>query len=159
MAIFSLPKINDIAQTMTLFLSQNTDIDETEQLMTTADDQLYVFEYLDDTDQPVAASVCELRFIANAGAAMTMVPAGIAEEAIQTNEVTTTMSDNAYELMNMVSRYLIDSTSPHLRIGKMYKKTELPVTVKTVLEQAAKQRTFSVTVPNYGQGSFQISVT
>ena len=114
--------------------------------------------YVDDADKPVAAVLCDIPFAANAGCALSMLPAGAAKDAIKTKKLEQTMLDNLYEVMNIVSTMLMDEHTPHLKLGTLYPDLgKLPADAKAMLGAAAKNHAdFMITVPRYGAGGLSL---
>lgn len=114
--------------------------------------------YVDDADKPVAAVLCDIPFAANAGCALSMLPAGAAKDAIKTKKLEQTMLDNLYEVMNIVSTMLMDEHTPHLKLGPLYPDLgKLPADAKAMLGAAAKNHAdFMITVPRYGAGGLSL---
>jgi len=112
----------------------------------------FVYNYVDDEDNSVALLVADPSLVANAGSAMMMVPAGAAAEAAETGELSAMMLDCYYEVANILSRTLMDDSSVHLRLEKMYNPGENAVLIEQYGGEC-KQVSYNVQVPEYGAGN------
>jgi len=110
----------------------------------------YVAIFVDPENQPVAAGVCDTAFAAYSGAAFSMVPKNVAEEALSSGDLSGMIADNLNELMNICSRLLMSDFTPHLRLDKVVPKSEAECLAD--MEERGRKVTFDVTVPRYGSG-------
>lgn len=118
----------------------------------------FVYNYVDDDDVSVAVLVADSSLVANAGAAMMMVPAGTAAEAAETGELSNMMLDCYYEVANILSRTLMDDSSVHLRLEKMYTPGENADLIQQYGGEC-KQVSYNVQVPEYGAGNMTFFLT
>ncbi len=144
-----MPKIEDINDTFTMLFGEGVDVSPSSDSRETH----YVGIFVNDEDQPVAAISCDLQFAAYAGSALSMIPVGGAEDAIAENSPSETMTANLQEVMNICSRWFMNSDSPHLRLIAVQTTDEISADVQTVVA-ADKHLEFNVEIPNYGQGHF-----
>ncbi|MEL7312322.1 MAG: hypothetical protein AAFN07_12470 [Pseudomonadota bacterium] len=122
-------------------------------------DGQYVATYIDDNDKLVAIGGGDPAFVAYAGAALSMIPAGTAQDMIDNNDITEAISDNFYEVMNICSRLLMtEKDDQHLRLDK----TLSPGEAAEYVSQLSANGTpvgFELNVPNYGAGRLSFLVT
>ena len=111
----------------------------------------HVATYVGDDKDIVALCACEDRFVAYAGAALTMVPANVADEMVQQKDLSDIILENFHEVMNICSRLLINDTSPHLRLDKTLAPGESEAAMSAVTEQS-RVMNFKVAIPEYGDG-------
>ncbi len=112
----------------------------------------HVATFIDDEDKLVAACVCDKAFVAYSGAALSMIPANVANEMISGNSISDALIGNFYEVMNICSKLLMSDSSAHLRLDK----TLDPGTggdALAALEGTAEKVAFRVDIPNYGSGT------
>lgn len=121
-------------------------------------DKQHVATFIDDDDQLVALCVCDKEFVAYSGAALSMIPADVANEMISGNAVTEAMVGNFYEVMNICSKLLMSDGSAHLRLDKTLGPEESTETV-SALKESAQIIAFNVEIPKYGSGSLTFLVT
>ena len=118
----------------------------------------FVYNYIDDEDNSVAVMVADPSLVANAGSAMMMVPAGAAAEAVETGDLSDMMLECYYEVANILSRTLMDDSSVHLRLEKMYSPGENADLIKQYGGEC-KQVSYNVQVPAYGDGNMTFFLT
>lgn len=124
------------------------------------EDQKLIGLFVDPEGQPVAACTCDLDFAAYGGAALSMMPKGGAEDAAENDDLSESMKENVYEIMNICSRLLMSDDTPHLKLGEMYVgASELPADAAEVLKAAEGHSHFDVKIPNYGVGKLAIIST
>ena len=76
--------------------------------------KLYVATYADDADKIVSVGVCDLPFAASAGAALSLVPPGVAAEAVRAGLLPAELSENLREVLNVMAS-LFGATHVRLR--------------------------------------------
>jgi len=109
-------------------------------------DQIALF--IDDDSNPIAACCCDNLFAAYSGASLTRIPADVAKEAADSNDLSKMMLDNFYEVMNICSKLLMDDHSTHLRLDKVLPKAEM----NGALDNMNAYANFQVEIPRYGMG-------
>lgn len=115
--------------------------------------------FIDSEDKPVAGCVCDVPFAAYAGSALTMLPPGGAEDAVETGDISEMMQDNLNEVMNICSRMFMSDETPHLRLDILYKYEDLSDEAKEVLAGAEGRRTLDIDIPRYGKGKLFMVTT
>lgn len=94
-----------------------------------------------------------MKFAAFAGAALTKIPLGGAEDAAESGELTENMLGNLYEVMNICSRLFMDSSSPHLKLDKLYASiSDLPDNALALVNAITGRLDLKVNIPGYGEG-------
>jgi hypothetical protein len=107
--------------------------------------------FVSDSGEPVALCGADANLAANFGAAFSMLPANVAKEAAKTRELTSVMTDNLREIMNICTRLVMDNTSPHLKLEQIYSVKTLPAPAAALLTPA-RRREFQLQLPKYGAG-------
>ena len=149
------PKDVDVKAMLAMLLGDNLEVKPAPGALDTSKG-LYAL-YVDDTDAPVAACVCDPAFAAYAGGALSMLPPGGAEDAAKSGELSDVMVDNTYEVMNICSRLLMTDSTPHLRLQKLYKDMgEIPEGGRSVVTKPSKRVDFDLKVPRYGSGRLSL---
>ncbi len=118
----------------------------------------YVATFVSDEDQLVAFCACDKEFVAYSGAALSMIPADVANEMISGNAVTEVMIENFYEVMNICSKLLMSDSSAHLRLDKTLSPEDSAGPV-AALQESAHITGFGVDIPRYGKGRLIFAVT
>ena len=116
----------------------------------------YIGTFVDDDGKLVGGCVADINFAAYAGAAMSMLPKGAADDAIKSKAVTEVMTGNLGEVFNILSRVVMDESSDHLRYQAVLgpeADTQVSDTIKALTENA-----FAVNIPKYGKGQLSIFI-
>lgn len=116
--------------------------------------------YHDQQGRLAALSLADLRFAAATGAALGMIPAAAAADAVKEGALSDTLLENYREVSNILSSVLNSPTSPHLKsVGAWTTDdAELPDEVWGVIADARKRREFAVTIDGYGDGRLGIVI-
>ncbi|MEM7762605.1 MAG: hypothetical protein AAF290_00870 [Pseudomonadota bacterium] len=114
--------------------------------------------YIDTNDSLVAVAACDAKFVCYAGAALSMVPAHVADEMAASGDITPAIQDNFYEFMNICSKLMMSDTSDHLRLSTVGTASEVFAEAEP-LNSVATRHTFNVSLPGYGQGSLNFLVS
>ncbi len=116
--------------------------------------------YVDGEGKPVGVCLCDTHFAAYAGAALSMLPPGGAEDAADTGDISATMKENVYEVMNICSRLLMSDDTPHLKLENMYNDVaELSEEAVEMIKSAEAGSHFDIDIPNYGKGKLSLVTT
>lgn len=116
-----------------------------------------IAEYIDDNDVLTALCLADHNFVCYSGAALSMVPAAAANESIRRKELPDNLLDNYSEVVNIMSRLLNSSTSPHLRLGKVHVVPGvIPESVQEVMKSPSLRRDYAVTMTGYGSGNISM---
>lgn len=107
--------------------------------------------FIDDEDKLVAVCVCDKSFVAYSGAALSMIPAGVANDMINGGEVSEALVGNFYEVMNICSKLLMSDSSAHLRLDKVLEPGDAGSTTAE-LKGDSVLKGFIVDIPGYGSG-------
>lgn len=111
----------------------------------------HVATFIDDDDKLVGLCLCDQQFVAYSGAALSMIPAGVANEMIAGNDITDAMVGNFYEVMNICSKLFMADSGPHLRLDKTLGSSEAADSIAS-LSESATTKGYSVGIPGYGAG-------
>jgi hypothetical protein len=117
----------------------------------------FVATFVDDSDKLVGVCAADLSFAAFAGTAMSMLPPGVAKEAIAAKQLSDVMKGNLGEVMNILSRLFMSDTSPHLRFLAVHGPGEQNKLADSL--SGANRSNFSITIPRYGTGQVSFLVT
>ncbi len=116
----------------------------------------YVAVFIGDDGSPVALCACDLPFAANSSASLSMLPPGVAKDAIKTKQLTDVMLANLAEIMNIGTRLLITDTSPHLKLEKVYPSSAVPPGAAAIVGSANGRVDFNVGLGKYGPGHLAV---
>jgi len=153
MATIPLPKPIELQQMLSMMYGTGLKAEAGEPVPVEPGSRSLVALYVDDDDQPVAACALDYPFTAYAGASLTRIPLGTADECADSGEFSEVMLGNVHEIMNICSRLLMNSESPHLRLQSLHvEPDELPEPVLELVKEAPASADFSVSFPDYGEG-------
>jgi len=110
----------------------------------------YIATYVDDEDKLVALCACDLSFVAYSSAALSMIPAAVANEMIKDKDLNETVIANFHEIMNICSKLMMSDDSAHLRLLKTIDPSESEKTVADF--KAASTSAYAIDIPKYGIG-------
>jgi len=108
--------------------------------------------YVTDDGKPVALCACDLAFAANSGAALSMLPPGVAKDSIKTGQLTETMLANLGEVMNICTRLVLHEGTPHVRLNAVCPIAKLPPAGMAIATAPKARIDFEVTLGKYGNG-------
>jgi len=105
-------------------------------------------------DDGVSVSLCgaDANLAASFGAALSMLPVGVAKDAAKSHQLTDVMIDNMREIMNICTRLVMDAGSPHLRLEQIYPVKSLAASAAALLAAPKERREFQIQLPKYGGG-------
>ena len=118
----------------------------------------HVATFVNPEDQLVALCACDKPFVAYSGAALSMIPADVANEMINGGEVSEAMVGNFYEVMNICSKLMMRDGSAHLRLHQTLEPGQAADAIAT-LNGKAEAKTFGIDIPRYGSGKLTFLIT
>jgi hypothetical protein len=107
-------------------------------------------------DVPVALCGADLSLAASLSAALSMLPPTAVKEAMAMRDLGGVMRENLREIMNICTRLVLDSTSPHLKLDQVYPYKSLPAAAAAILVAAPGHREFHLQLPRYGGGVLSV---
>ncbi len=159
MPVYTLPNATAITKTVAMLFGDDAKVTPGKPLDTKAGSGNLIAIYVDDAEKPVAAVLCDIPFAANAGCALSMLPAGAAKDAIKTKKLEQTMLDNLYEVMNILTPLLYNEHTPHLKLAALHPDLgKLPADARTALGAMKGHVDFIISVPRYGAGGLSLLV-
>jgi hypothetical protein len=113
--------------------------------------------YQTDDGAVVALCRCELTLAAAAGAALTLVPPSVVEEAARTGAMPEVVVDNAREILNVAARMFNNPGTPHVRLREVrVTPGQLPAEAAGILQQPGRRADFDLQVERYGDGRMTV---
>lgn len=107
-----------------------------------------------NTNTTVAICMADIPFAAYAGAALSMIPAGAAQDCIKANELDEMMQDNFGEVLNMCSRLFGEQDNKRIVLtNKIFPPSALPNDVNQSLSEGANKLDLEIEIDGYGKGS------
>lgn len=159
-ARFPVPIQEDVRDLLHDLLGRGIAVDKISALALEEDERAVVAAYRTDTGELAALCVVDGAFAVRAGAALSMVPNAVAQEAIDRNELPDTLLDNLREVVNIFSRFLNSAKTPHVKLAELVTLPgELPAEVASLMASPAFRRDFAVAIEGYGNGRFTLLVS
>lgn len=155
---YNLPNEHEANAVLAMLYGDSLDVKVSDDVSVNGDGS-WVGLFIDKEDKPVAGCVCDVPFAAYAGSALTMLPPGGAEDAVENGEISETMKDNLNEVMNICSRMFMSDSTPHLRLDILYKYEDLSDEAKEILAGAEGRRALDIDIPRYGKGKLFMLAT
>ncbi|CAA9419620.1 MAG: hypothetical protein AVDCRST_MAG35-1897 [uncultured Quadrisphaera sp.] len=116
--------------------------------------------YVDDRLGMRAVVACDIAMAAYVGAAIGLMPAGGAQDAVDDGELFPVLRDNAAEVLNVMAALFNVGTAPHLRLyGHYAAGDDLPGDVAQRLGSLGPRVDWAVAVKGYGRGELSIILT
>lgn len=113
--------------------------------------------YVDDQLTTRAVAVVDLPLSAYAGAAVGLLPAGGAQDAVAEGELTPILKENLAEVLNVMAALLNEEGRPHVKLADVHHVGSWP-SPQVCSDAAALGRRLdlTVTIPLYGAGRLSI---
>jgi hypothetical protein len=112
----------------------------------------WVAVYVTDDGKPAALCACDLAFAANSGAALSMLPPGVAKDSLKSGQLTEVMVANLREVMNICTRLILHEGTAHVRLESVCPTAKLPPAVASLAAAPKARIDFDVTLGKYGGG-------
>lgn len=122
--------------------------------------QQVISAYRDQSGAIAALSLADLMFAASTGAALGMVPAAVAQDAVKAGELPDTLLENYREVVNIMTSLLNSPSSPHLKAAESWLSddVDVPAEVWEIIASPSKRREFAVRIEGYGDGRLGIVI-
>jgi hypothetical protein len=115
--------------------------------------------YIDDDMKLRALIIIDQPLATCLGAAIALVPARTAADAIESGFLPPALFDNAAEILNVMASLFNMDGSPHLRLYATYAPGEtLPADVAKWVPAYVRRNNFSAAVSGYGRGLISVLV-
>jgi hypothetical protein len=113
-----------------------------------------------NTSQQIYAVLgMQLALAANAGAALGLLPAGAAEDAVDEKKLTPALAENVFELCNVLTSLLNVEGAPHVKLYQVvYPGDSIPNDAVAHLMALGRRLDLTVEVARYGKGKFSLSL-
>lgn len=116
-----------------------------------------IAEYVDADGQVAGAAIADLPFACRAGSALVMMPANVAEEAVEAGSIDGDMLDCFKEVANVLSRLLNSADTPHVKLRGLFQSGQLlPGGVRTLINAEPRRKDFTIAIEEYGEGRLSV---
>lgn len=154
MANYIIPSKKNVKKLLTGIFGDGCEVEEGEAINL---EDNFVANYVCE-DTTVALCVADLSLVVNSGSGMMQLPPGVAKEALQDKEPTGVMVEAYYEVANILTRVLMDSKSPHLKLTTLSKPGE-DIGFASALNGSTECVPFKVDIPGFGSGNLTFHIT
>ena len=115
--------------------------------------------YTDNRQQLYAVLGMQLSLAANAGAALGLLPAGVAEDSIDEETLSPGLAENVFEVCNVLTSLLNRDGAPHVKLYQVvYPGMKLPQDARAHLLALGRRVDLTIEVARYGKGKFSLSL-
>lgn len=152
---FVIPTIKSISSLLGMIFGAELGVSDSEPADASSQ---YVAAFVSDEGQLVAICACDKSFVAYAAAALSMIPADMANEMISGNDLTEAIVGNFHEVMNICSKLLMSDSSAHLRLENVLTPGQSAEAI-AALGDSVQTVGFGVDIPRYGKGALTFLVT
>lgn len=148
MAGFLVPNVDDVIEMLSMLFGGDVDaVKITNQPAVNS----FSGSFVDDSGALVSLCVASLSFVGYSGAALSMMPAAAAKDMIDENDLSKTLLENFYEVMNVCSRLFMSDSSPHLKLNAVHSQADTPAKLGE-LAAPRLQAAYEIAIPRYGKG-------
>jgi len=158
MSAYPLPTPEGATEMLSNLLGRKVTVSEGDAIAPDAAPMAMISSFTDDTGIIALACICDIGFVCNAGAALSMLPAGGAEDCVDSGEVSDTINENFYEVMNITSLLFNDQEAPRLILREMLPMpgSNLPDDLGALVASPAGQANFKIKIAGYGEGGMSL---
>jgi hypothetical protein len=115
--------------------------------------------YTDDAQQIYGVLGMELSLAASVGAALGLLPPGLAEDSIEEKTLFSNLAENVFELCNVLTSLLNREGAPHVKLYQVsYPGMALPTDARAHLLALGRRVDVSIEVSRYGKGRLSLSL-
>lgn len=115
--------------------------------------------YTDPQQKIYAVMGMQLVLAANVGAALGLLPAGAAEDAVDEKQLFPNLAENVGELYNVLTSLLNREGAPHVKLYQViYPGQDLPNDARAHFLALGKRLDLTIEVARYGKGKFSLSM-
>jgi len=113
--------------------------------------------YVNDAGVPVVVCICEVSFAASAGAALSLIPPGVARESMLSLTLSAGLRDNFNEVANILAGLFNGPETPHVRFDTLAaRRSRLHPAADALIDNAAGTADYEVSIEGYGSGRISI---
>jgi hypothetical protein len=114
-----------------------------------------VAAYVDESNALRAVAMCDIAVGASLGAALVMIPPAAVDDCIKAKEIDGMMSENLYEVFNVLSAIFPKNGGPRLLLRALH-ATEMPDDVTAALAKPGARMDVEMSVGGYRSGRMAI---
>jgi len=154
MPTYALPEAKDVKDILSMSVGRDVKIECT--TFERSEDH-FAAAFVDRDDNLVSVCECDARFVAGVGAALSMIPADVAQEMVSTGSFSDEIMENYFEVMNIISKLMITEQTPHLKLKETISPGQYNL---AILENTdCEPRCFDIDVSDYGSSVLGFWIT
>jgi hypothetical protein len=158
-AHFPAPIDGDVRDLLSDLLGRSIVVDKVARITLDDDESAVVAEYVTDDGSVGALCVVDAPLAMRCGAALSMVPSSVADEAVKRAELPDQLLENWKEVANVFAQLLNGPKTPHLRLQALHPLPgDVPQPVDALLRAPEFRRDFELRIEDYGAGRFSLLV-
>lgn len=151
-----LPQPAEIGSTLTDLLGRNVGIKRLPTAFKPAPRALVSIASYVEADTPVLLWICELGVAASLGAALSLIPSGIAQEQARKGTLDDNLRENLHEVMN-VGASMLSSGGHRVVLKELHlPPAPIPQEFTAFLSRPAARLDIEVTIPGYEPGKMAV---
>ena len=114
--------------------------------------------YVDQSQKLAFVALTDMAFLAGVGAALAMIPAGVVTEAIKSGKPAPVLTENAFEVMNILSSLYNDAEGKgtHIKIKGLVVVPPVPPDVALHLAKPVGRIDLEIQLPGYANGKLTL---
>lgn len=152
-----LPSLMQIRELLTDLLGREVTLKPGAPLVPAKANPCSVAVYVDDSLRPRAVAVADLPFSSYAGAAIGLLPAAGAQDAIEAEALTETIAENLYEVLNIASSMFNVPDAPHMKIHVLHPiGAPCPPDALALACTLGRREDVEIEIAGYGKGRLSI---
>ena len=152
----ALPDPKDISELFTILLGKQVTVKSGAPAANPNGGTLAV--YSDDDGAVGAVALSDLPLASNAGAALSMIPAGMAEESIKAGTLAENLADNWHEVLNVASQLFNAGNGHRVKLADIHPAAEPPSAAAGLLGAPGARLDLEVAIVGYGSGTLSLVV-
>lgn len=109
--------------------------------------------YLGDGGALIAVCVCDIELVANAGAALVLIPAPVAKESVRARKIDEGLAENFQEILNICASIVGSADNHRTSLGNVYlTQAARPPEVAQFIKASRSQNAVKLTIAGYEGG-------
>lgn len=160
MPIQALPEVEDVRAVLHGLLGRDITVTREAPESIPLDARLVVGLYERENSKIGGLVVCDIDIAAYAGAALSLLPIGIAKESIADGTIADSLLENFQEVLNVGVQWFTAKENPRVVLSEVYTPdARLPDDARAVMSSPAARLDILAEVAGYGSGRMRLLAT
>lgn len=153
-----LPEAAEIKSLLTDLVGKSVNVSDGDQFDVDVNEAQFIASFVTKEDKLGMCSLSDISFASKIGAALSMIPAGAAEDCVKEGELSDSIFENFSEIMNILTTLPNAKGTEHLTLKRVYRlaSDSFPDDVINMVMSPEARVDFSVDVSGYGVGKLSI---